>query len=94
MLCTPESSDNQQLTKHNNNVKLLGEIIPGPRGYRVLSKNTGTLWKQWLLISSLLFMVASSGLKSMYHFSKVQSAQTPVMGENGCALSSIFQLIL
>ena len=83
MLCTPESSDNQQLTKHKNDVKLLGEIIPGPRGYQVLSNNTGTLWKQWLLISSLLFMVANSGLKSMYHFSNVQRAQIPVIGENG-----------
>ena len=54
----------------------------------------GALWKQWPVISTLLFSEARFGLKSMYHFSCVHKPQTPVVGKNGCALANIFQLIL
>ena len=53
----------------------------------------GALWKQWPVISSLLFNEARFGLKSMYHFSWVHKPHTPVIGENGWALDKIFHLI-
>ena len=37
-----------------------------------------------------IYILASSGLNSMYHFS---SAHTPVMGENGWYLSTIYHFI-
>ena len=58
--------------------------------FQLFFNSAGSLWKQCPKISSLLLSVESSGLKRRYHFSWVHNPHTPVMGENGWALSKIF----
>ena len=50
------------------------------------TNNKLSLWRQWLNNSCLLFNVAESDFKMMFHFSLVHKLQTPVTGEKGAAL--------